>query len=628
MREPTAIPSLDDALPDDELMLAYAGGEPSAFDALYARNERALYRFVRRLLGIRFAGEVDEVFQEIWMRVSVARDSFSPQDVPWRVWAFTIAHNLAMDRLRLSGREVAFYAHDEDGDGLEAAQIFSRGLLSDHGGAANDAARPSEEELAFWRAAGRRLLACLDELPIEQRAAFLLHHEDGFTVEALTGALDVGSETVRKRLRSGLKKLRGCMERYLSVLEQGIEPSEDSPDDLSDAHLWQALEYAPDQNTAPDWRLRKAMLKRASEAVGAADPEEAEAELELAARPWWRRIGPSDGKRSRVPLIAGLATVLVATLVSLLWRREPVIPPQIDSRPQASAPVPQAVESTASQRPGPGNPAPSRDASSASQASAPPPASPEPQAPPVAESNPPATPVAPAPPPMAKVQKTPPATSPQPPPPRRESADVAKSAPPVAPAPPSAGASSRPTPPESPGARPRKEDDAMLAQRSDNAARPQAPGAPAAGAPAAARVAPPSSRRTEATEPPTFAALSQWSRITITRRGGESRTFQRAEARDLNALLGSAAISAVGAQPLSGTPEYRVTLERDREVLAVFEVAPTQVRWREGKTPSATGVPSAPALAALRAALRDAVQEPLVTPVPGTAPVAAPPRSP
>ena len=111
--------------------------------------------------------------------------------------------------------------------------------------------------------------------------------------------------------------------------------------------------------------------------------------------------------------------------------------------------------------------------------------------------------------------------------------------------------------------------------------------------------------------------------MTIARRGGETRTVQREEARDLNALLGSAAISAVGSQPMRATAEYRVTLERNGNVLAVFEVAPTQVRWREGKTPPATGVPSAPALAALREALRDTVQqEPVATPT------LAPPRNP
>ncbi|MDM0012331.1 sigma-70 family RNA polymerase sigma factor [Variovorax sp. J22P168] len=220
MPVPAAFPaeSEDDPLPDDQLMLAYAAGDTRAFDTLYARHESALLRFIRRLLGLRLAPEADEVFQDTWMRIIAARDGFSPQGATWRTWAFTIAHNLAMDRLRLSGREVAFYAHDEDGDGLEAARLFSRGLL-DTGAAARDAAHPSAEELAFWRAAGRRLLACLDELPDDQRSAFLLHNEDGFTVERVAETLDVNFETVRSRLRYGLRKLRGCMERYLSVLE-------------------------------------------------------------------------------------------------------------------------------------------------------------------------------------------------------------------------------------------------------------------------------------------------------------------------------------------------------------------------------------------------------------------------
>ncbi|RZL86107.1 MAG: sigma-70 family RNA polymerase sigma factor [Variovorax sp.] len=205
-------------MPDDQLMLAYAGGDTAAFEALYARHEGGLYRFVRRLLGLRHAAEVDEVFQDTWLRIIAGRAGFSPQGASWRTWAFTIAHNLAMDRLRLSGREVAFHAHDEDGDGLDAAELFSRGLRD--GSTLADAVHPSAEEIAFWRAAGRRLLACIDELPDEQRAAFLLHHEDGFTIQALAETLDVGFETVRSRLRYGLKKLRDCMERYLSVLGQ------------------------------------------------------------------------------------------------------------------------------------------------------------------------------------------------------------------------------------------------------------------------------------------------------------------------------------------------------------------------------------------------------------------------
>ncbi len=197
-------------------MLAYAGGDAFAFDLLYARHEGDMLRFLRRLMGVRLAAEVDEAFQETWGRIVAERAAFAPEDASWRVWAFTIAYRTGIERLRLSGREADFYAHDEDGDGLEAARLFGRGAL--RGGGADD--HPSLEELNFWRAAGRRLLACLDELSDDQRAAFLLHHEDGFTVEVLAEALATEPETVRNRLRQGRAKLQTCMERYLSVLER------------------------------------------------------------------------------------------------------------------------------------------------------------------------------------------------------------------------------------------------------------------------------------------------------------------------------------------------------------------------------------------------------------------------
>lgn len=195
-------------MPDEQLMLAYAQGDAAAFDVLYARHEGALFRFVRRLLGAPLAAQADEVFQDTWLRIVTARASFSPQGAAWRTWAFTIAHNAAMDRLRTSGREVSPEARDDQDDPLEWLQ------------AQLDLTHPSSEDVAFWRAAGQQLLHCLDELPDAQRAAFLLHHEDGASVEELAQRLGLAFETAKSRLRYALQKLRGCMKRYLEVLEQ------------------------------------------------------------------------------------------------------------------------------------------------------------------------------------------------------------------------------------------------------------------------------------------------------------------------------------------------------------------------------------------------------------------------
>ena len=195
-------------LPDEDLMLAYARGDAAAFDVLYARHEAALYRFVRRLLGSALAAQADEVFQDAWLRIVAARASFQPQGAAWRTWAFTIAHNLAMDRLRVAGREVAVEGGEEDG---EAPLDWLMARL--------DHVAPSAEDLAFWRAAGAQLLHCLEGLPPPQRAAFLLHHEDGASVEDLAQRLALPFETAKSRLRYALKKLRDCMGSYLAPLE-------------------------------------------------------------------------------------------------------------------------------------------------------------------------------------------------------------------------------------------------------------------------------------------------------------------------------------------------------------------------------------------------------------------------
>jgi RNA polymerase sigma-70 factor (ECF subfamily) len=114
---------------------------------------------------------------------------------------------LALDRLRISGRESSVDSDDSQ-TGAERLEWLQASLdLSHH----------SAEDTAFWRAAGRQLLQCLDALPAVQRAVFLQHHEDGATLEELAQALELGFETVKSRLRYALQKLRGCMQGYLQA---------------------------------------------------------------------------------------------------------------------------------------------------------------------------------------------------------------------------------------------------------------------------------------------------------------------------------------------------------------------------------------------------------------------------
>ena len=198
---------------DDALMAAYARGESAAFEQLYARHQAGLYRFVRRLLGTALNAQADEVFQDTWLRVVHARLRWEPQGASFRIWLFTLAHHRAIDLLRRSGREVALDAFEGDG-----AEPWEPGSGAWQHWPVPASAAPHSEELAFWRRAGERLLGCLNQLPLPQRSAFLLHHDDGLALDEVASALEVGFETAKTRLRYAMSKLRTCMGAYLAPL--------------------------------------------------------------------------------------------------------------------------------------------------------------------------------------------------------------------------------------------------------------------------------------------------------------------------------------------------------------------------------------------------------------------------
>lgn len=198
---------------DDALMRAFAQGDARAFERLYARHHAALYRFVRRLLGSAAAAQADEVFQDIWLRAVHARERWSPQGASFRTWLFTLAHHRAIDVLRRSGREVSLDAHDGGDERVPWRPADEAQAWREWPGAPSDADATADG--AFWRAAGQRLLACLETLPVAQRSVFLLHHEDGLALDELARALEVGFETAKSRLRYAMSKLRTCMGAYL-----------------------------------------------------------------------------------------------------------------------------------------------------------------------------------------------------------------------------------------------------------------------------------------------------------------------------------------------------------------------------------------------------------------------------
>jgi len=229
MNNEAAPPSVHADDDDVALMSAFAAGHVQAFEWLYQRHHAALYRFVRRLLGRDAAAQADEVFQDTWLRLVHAKERYVPQGASFRTWLFTLAHHRAVDVLRRSGRESPL-PEDEAGE-----PFVPEGMPWSTWPRPEDAI----DELVFWRRAGAKLLECLEQLPAAQKTAFLLHHEDGITLDELARALGIGFETAKSRLRYALSKLRTCMGAYLDAasLSWHHVPEPAAGDASSDAPL-------------------------------------------------------------------------------------------------------------------------------------------------------------------------------------------------------------------------------------------------------------------------------------------------------------------------------------------------------------------------------------------------------
>ncbi len=170
-------------------MRRFAGGQARAFEALYRRYELRVFRYLLR--HVRNPVLAEDLLQEVWF--AVARDA--PRYVPlgrFPAWLFTLAHHRLMDAFRATRPEVSW-------------EVLAREAPVDPpqepGGEGPYAAVIAGEQLAA-------LLSALDELPAEQRDAFLLQQEGGLSVEEIASAAGCSFETAKSRLRYARTKLR------------------------------------------------------------------------------------------------------------------------------------------------------------------------------------------------------------------------------------------------------------------------------------------------------------------------------------------------------------------------------------------------------------------------------------
>jgi RNA polymerase sigma-70 factor (ECF subfamily) len=170
-------------------------GDERALGELLERYRSRLFAFLSRRSGD--PDSADDLFQETWIRVARARDSFDPKR-SFSTWLFQIANNLCRDLFRR--REVETRAKRTL---REAAQSDPRARTAPR----LDAKLDVERRLA--------------QLPDRLRAVLVLRYFHGFGEREMAEILEIPQGTVKSRLHHAVRILRGMDEPSEQSAEGG-----------------------------------------------------------------------------------------------------------------------------------------------------------------------------------------------------------------------------------------------------------------------------------------------------------------------------------------------------------------------------------------------------------------------
>lgn len=163
----------------------------SAFEGLVRTYERPIYALCRRFTGDH--ASADDLAQETFIKAWSALSRFDEAQ-PLYPWLRRIAVNGSLNALRDRRRMTSLDARPADT------------------GPAADPGTGDPEAAAEGADLERHLRAALATLPAEQRAVFVLRHDEGLGYEEIAGALDLPVGTVMSRLA----RARGRLQELLA----------------------------------------------------------------------------------------------------------------------------------------------------------------------------------------------------------------------------------------------------------------------------------------------------------------------------------------------------------------------------------------------------------------------------
>ncbi len=174
-------------------------GDSEAFRVLVERHGRAVFRVAHRMTGN--PSDAEDVAQETFLRAYKQLGRFESR-ANFGTWLHRIAVNCSIDLIRARPHREG--AHDPaDLEQFGAAEAADAGL-------------PSPERLTLSAQVQGRITDAMSGLSQMERAAFILRHLEGRSIDEISRALGLKTNATKHSIFRAVRKMRGALEPFVA----------------------------------------------------------------------------------------------------------------------------------------------------------------------------------------------------------------------------------------------------------------------------------------------------------------------------------------------------------------------------------------------------------------------------
>jgi len=180
-------------------------GDVEAFRTILETFQKPIFQTVYRLVGGRFPNEVEDITQDVFMKIFRSIGRFDPErGVKFSTWIYTFVKNHCFDVLKKRRLQVVNIdgAGSSDDDGNSGRFEFE-----------SKSEIPGEQLLASEL--HRHITEAVTELPDDQRLVFVLREYEGLDYREIANVAGCSEGTIKSRLYRAKEALRRSLKRYV-----------------------------------------------------------------------------------------------------------------------------------------------------------------------------------------------------------------------------------------------------------------------------------------------------------------------------------------------------------------------------------------------------------------------------